>query len=617
MHGMEMNDTIDALLRQVQRPARYVGGEYNQIVKDKAEVEVRFAFCFPDTYEIGMSNLGMKILYGLINEMPGVWCERVFAPWGDMAERLRAESIPLWALESGDPIGDFDIIAFSLGYEMAYTTVLDMLDLGGIPIHAADRHDLKHLVVAGGQCVCNIEPMADFFDLCFLGEGEEMDVELIELYRTAKREGWTKPAFLRRAAQIGGVYVPSLYDTAYNEDGTVASVTPRDGAPARVRKRIVDDFDGSYYPTAPIVPSTEIVHDRVSLEVFRGCIRGCRFCQAGQICRPVRNRTPETLLEQGRKTLESTGYQELNLSSLSTSDYRGLSDLCDGLLDYCEPRGISLSLPSLRADNFSMDIMSRVQRVRKSGLTFAPEAGTQRMRDVINKNVTEEELLESCRVAFTGGWNGVKLYFMLGLPTETDEDVRGIAELAKKVLWCWKRNAAVKNRGVRITVSTSEFIPKPHTPFQWEAQVTREEYLRRVHVLTDALADARAIVYNWHDAEVSLVEAALARGDRRLGAVIEEVWRQGGRMESWSEYFSLDRWLAAFRTVGLDPAFYALRERPLDELLPWEHMDMGVSRRFLEHERAQAYAGKLSPDCRKACSGCGASSLLKEGVCRG
>ena len=612
-----MSDKIDALLRQVQRPARYVGGEYNQVVKDRADVDVRFAFCFPDTYEIGMSNLGMKILYGLMNETDGVWCERVFAPWGDMADRLREKHIPLWALESGDPLGEFDIIGFSLGYEMAYTTVLDMLDLGGIPIRARDRQGLKNLVVAGGQCVCNIEPMADFFDLCFLGEGEEVDLELIALYRTAKREGWTKEAFLRQAAQIGGVYVPSLYDVIYNEDGTVASVTPLRGAPAKVRKRIIEDFDRCYYPTSPVVPSTEIVHDRVSLEVFRSCIRGCRFCQAGQICRPVRNRSVETLLEQGKKTLENTGYQELNLSSLSTSDYRELSALCDGLLDYCVPRGISLSLPSLRADNFSMDIMQRVQRVRKSGLTFAPEAGTQRMRDVINKNVTEDELLASCRVAFSGGWNGVKLYFMLGLPTETDEDVIGIAELAKKVLWCWKQNASNKSRGVRITVSTSEFIPKPHTPFQWEAQVTREEYLRRVHLLTDALASAKAVNYNWHDAEVSLIEAALARGDRRMSAVIEEVWRTGGRMESWSEYFSLERWLTAFRTCGLDPEFYALRQRPVEELLPWEHMDTGVTRRHMEREREKAYASELSPDCRAACSGCGASTLLKGGVCRG
>ena len=614
---MVISDTIDALLRQVQRPARYVGGEYNQVFKDRAEAEIRFAFCFPDTYEIGMSNLGMKILYGLLNEMPGVWCERVFAPWGDMRDKLLENAIPLWALESGDPLSEFDIIGFSLGYEMSYTTVLDMLSLGGVPRRARDRQSLKNLVVAGGQCICNIEPMADFFDLCFLGEGEEVDAEVVELYRTAKREGWTKPEFLRRAAQIEGVYVPSLYDVSYHDDGTVAAVTPRDGAPAKVRKRIVENFDACYYPTKPIVPSTEIVHDRVSLEVFRSCIRGCRFCQAGHICRPVRNRSVETLLRQGRETLENTGYQELNLSSLSTSDYRMLSELCDGLLEYCEPRGISLSLPSLRADNFSMDIMQRVQRVRKSGLTFAPEAGTQRMRDAINKNVTEEELLESCRVAFSGGWNGVKLYFMLGLPTETDEDVVGIAELAKKVLWCWKQNAKNKSRGVRITVSTSDFIPKPHTPFQWEAKISKEEYLRRVHLLTDALQSARAITYNWHDSDTSVIEAVLARGDRRLSDVIEEVWHQGGTLESWTEFFSLERWYDAFRTCGLDPDFYAFRERTLDELLPWEHMDMGVSRRHHEIERERAYRSELTPDCRAGCSGCGASSLLKEGVCRG
>ena len=611
-----MTDKMDALLRQVQRPARYTGGEYNQIIKNKEEVDVRFAFCFPDTYEIGMSNLGMRILYGALNEMPGVWCERVFAPWGDMAEALRREKMPLWALESGDPLSDFDIIGFSFGYEMAYTTALDMMDMGGIPIRAAERRSLRPLVVCGGACVCNIEPMADFFDLCFLGEGEDMDRELVELYRKAKKEGWDKESFLRRAAQIEGVYVPSLYDVEYNADGTLASLTPKDGAPARVRKRIIENLDESFYPTKPIVPSTEIVHDRISLELFRGCIRGCRFCQAGYTCRPVRNRSVDKCLELGQKALEDSGYQELNLSSLSTSDFRGLPALCDGLLDYCEPRGISLSLPSLRADNFSMDIMSRVQKVRKSGLTFAPEAGSQRLRDAINKNVREEDLLESCRVAFAGGWNGVKLYFMLGLPTETDEDVVGIADLAQKVLWTWKQNASNKSRGVRITVSTSEFIPKPHTPFQWAPQVTREEYLRRVSVLSGALK-AKAITYNWHDAEVSLIEAALARGDRRMGAVIEQVWRDGGRLEGWSEYFSLQRWLDAFDKCGLDIDFYATRERPLDELLPWEHMDMGVRRKHLEHEWQQALKAELSPDCRAQCTGCGAAQLLEGGVCRG
>ncbi len=613
---MEMTDKMDALLRRVQRPARYTGGEYNQIVKDKSEVDVRFAFCFPDTYEIGMSNLGMRILYGALNEMDGVWCERVFAPWGDMAEEMRKEHIPLWALESGDPLSDFDIIGFSFGYEMAYTTALDMLDMGGVPIRAADRQSLSPLVVCGGTCVCNIEPMADFFDLCFLGEGEDMDRELVLLYREAKKAGWGKDEFLRRAAQIQGVYVPSLYEIEYNPDGTLKSLTAKDGAPAKVKKRIIENLDESYYPTHPIVPSTEIVHDRISLELFRGCIRGCRFCQAGYTYRPVRNRSMERCLELGKEALADSGYQELNLSSLSTSDYRELSPLCDGLLDYCEPKGISLSLPSLRADNFSLDIMSRVQKVRKSGLTFAPEAGSQRLRDAINKNVREEDLLESCKNAFSGGWNGVKLYFMLGLPTETDEDVVGIAELSKKVLWTWKQNAANKARGVRITVSTSEFVPKPHTPFQWAAQVTREEYLRRVHLLSDAMT-AKAITYNWHDAETSLVEAALARGDRRMSAVIEEVWRQGGRLEGWSEYFSLQRWLDAFESCGLDIDFYATRERPLDELLPWEHMDMGVRREHLVHEWEQAQKAELSPDCRAKCSACGAAALLKEGVCRG
>ena len=611
-----MTDKMDALLRRVQRPARYTGGEFNQIVKNKEEVDVRFAFCFPDTYEIGMSNLGLRILYGALNELPGVWCERVFAPWGDMAEELRKENMPLWALESGDPLSEFDIVSMTFGYEMAYTTALDMLDMGGIPIRAAERRELTPLVVCGGACVCNIEPMADFFDLCVLGEGEEAAAELTELFRTAKKEGWSKQAYLREAAKLQGVYVPSLYEVTYNADGTLASLTAKEGAPEKVKKRIVENLDESFYPTKPIVPSTEIVHDRISLELFRGCIRGCRFCQAGYTNRPVRNRSVEKCLELGRKALESSGYQELNLSSLSTSDYKGLPQLCDGLLDYCESRGISLSLPSLRADNFSMDIMSRVQKVRKSGLTFAPEAGSQRLRDAINKNVREEDLLESCRVAFAGGWNGVKLYFMLGLPTETDKDVEGIADLAQKVLWTWKQNAANKSRGVRITVSTSEFIPKPHTPFQWAPQVKREEYLRRVGVLSGAIR-AKAITYNWHDAEVSLVEAALARGDRRMSAVIEKVWRDGGRLESWSEYFSLQRWLDAFEACGLDIDFYATRERPLDELLPWEHMDVGVRRAHLEREWQQALDARLSPDCRVQCTGCGAAALLEGGVCRG
>ncbi len=609
-----MDKRLTRILPKVQKPARYTGGECNQIIKNKAEVELRMAFCFPDTYEIGMSNLGMKILYGIINKMDGVWCERVFAPWGDMEEEMRTAGIPLYALESGDPLSKFDAIGFSIGYEMAYTDVLNMLDLAGIPIHSADRKELLPLVFAGGTSCCNPEPMADFFDLAVIGEGEEMDVELLELLRTAKRGGWSKRQFLLAASKIGGVYVPSLYQTSYNADGTLSELRPLEGAPEYVTKRIVQDFDNSYFPTAPVVPSTEIVHDRVTVELFRGCIRGCRFCQAGYVYRPVRPRSWEKVVEQGIKSLENTGYQEITLSSLSTSDYRPLGNLCDGLLDYCVPRSVGLSLPSLRADNFSMDLMEKVQKVRKSGLTFAPEAGTQRLRDAINKNVREEDLLNTCKIAFQGGWNNIKLYFMLGLPTETDEDVLAIADLANKVLALWRPNSPNKAKGVHITVSTSCFVPKPHTPFQWEAQLDIDEYRRRVNLLRDNMR-AKAISYNWHDADTSLIEAVLSRGDRRVGAVIEEVWRSGGRLESWSEYFSFKRWMDAFDSCGLDPHFYACRERLQDEVLPWSRVFMGVKPEFMWNEREKCYRGELSPDCRKKCTACGAIKLLKEGKC--
>ena len=609
-----MNRILERILPRVQKPARYTGGEYGQTVKDKRKVDVRFALCFPDTYEIGMSNLGVRILYGVMNKMRGVWCERVFAPWGDMEEEMRREGIALYGLESGDPLSDFDLVGFSLGYELAYTNVLNMLDLGNVPLHASERGEYDPIVVAGGTCVFNPEPLADFVDIFSLGEGEEVTVELIELYRKYRKEEWSREEFLFQAAQVPGLYVPSLYDVTYHEDGTVAAITPRKGAPELVTKRIVSNLDKAYYPVKTIVPSTEIVHDRVNLEVFRGCIRGCRFCQAGFAYRPVRCKSVNKLVEQGIAACKDSGYQEMTLSSLSTSDYKPLEQLCDGLLEYCEPRNISLSLPSLRADNFSMGLMERLQHVRKSGLTFAPEAGTQRLRDAINKNVTEEDLLTSCRRAFSGGWSSVKLYFMLGLPTETDEDVLGIADLAQKVYEVWKESTPNPRRGVRITVSTSCFVPKSHTPFQWEGQVSMEEYSRRVALLREHMRN-RSIVYNWHDPETSLVEAVLSRGDRRLGAVLEQVWLTGGKFDAWSEYFSLQRWLDALEHCGLSAHFYANRERTQEEVLPWSRVSTGVNPRYLWREREQCYQGVVTPDCRMQCMGCGANQLIGGGAC--
>ena len=609
-----MTELLQRILPTVQKPARYTGGEYHQVVKNRDDVRVRVAFCFPDTYEIGMSNVGMRILYGVMNEMDGVWCERVFAPWGDMEQAMRQHHLPLWALESQDPVRDFDMIAFTIGYEMAYSNILNMLLLAGVPLRSADRKGLHNMVFAGGVCTFNSEPLAPFIDFFSLGEGEESTPEIVALYDRAKAEGWSKERFLKEVSAIPGVYVPSFYRHEYHPDGTLARIVPLDGAPAVLTKRIVEDLDHAYFPTQMIVPSTEIVHDRANLELFRGCIRGCRFCQAGFSCRPVRKKSPEVLYRQAVEMLESSGNNEITLSSLSTSDYRGLKALTDELLPYCEQNKVSMSVPSLRADNFSQELMEKIQAVRKSGLTFAAEAGTQRLRDVINKNLTEDEILTTCTKAFVGGWSSVKLYFMLGLPTETDEDVLGIAELVYKIILAWKEHASNKKRGLRIRVATAYFVPKPHTPFQWEPQITPQEYLRRCRLLKEHFY-SKSIEYDYHAPDLSRLEAVMARGDRRLADVIETAVQTGARLDGWDEYFRYDVWLDAFRQCGIDPEFYTTRGYGEDEVLPWDPIDVGVTKAFLLRERHRAYQDQVTPDCRHGCAGCGANRLLREVKC--
>lgn len=609
-----MKDIIQRILPLVQKPARYTGGEFNEIIKPLEQVDVRVAFCFPDTYEIGMSNVGMRILYGVMNQMEGVWCERVFAPWADMEAQMRENHLPLWALESQDPIDRFDMLAFTIGYEMSYSNILNMMALGNIPLKSQDRSGLKNIVFAGGVCAFNPEPLADYVDFFALGEGEEITPEIITLYKEAKNSNWTKDRFLQEVSKIPGIYVPSFYTPEYHSDGTLKALTVHNNAPQVVTKRIIEDLDKAYWPTEMIVPSTEIVHDRANLEVFRGCIRGCRFCQAGFSCRPVRRKSAEVLYDQAVKTLENSGHNEITLSSLSTSDYRQLPELTDQLIPYCAEHKVNLSVPSLRADNFSRDLMNKLQTLRKSGLTFAPEAGTQRLRDVINKNLTEEEILTTCANAFSGGWNNVKLYFMLGLPTETDEDVLGIADLVYKIIKTWKDCAVNKKRGLRIHVATAYFVPKPHTPFQWEQQIEPSEYLRRCKLLKDHFY-SKSIEYNYHAPDLSRLEAVMARGDRRLGAVIETAVRNGARLDGWDEYFRYDLWMNAFRECGVDPNFYTVRGYGEEELLPWEHLNVGCTKSFLLRERHRAYAEQITPDCRHGCAGCGADRLLKEVCC--
>ena len=605
------NKNVSSVLKSVSKPGRYIGGEFNSIIKNKESVNVRFAFCFPDTYEIGMSNLGVRILYDVLNSDESVWCERVYAPWTDMKEKMEEYSIPLTAVESGDSLDKFDLVAFSLQYEMCYTTTLAMLKLSGFPIWAKDRAEDCPIIIGGGPCVYNPEPVAEFFDLINVGEGEEVLLEICHLYESMKQDGsYTRSAFLRAASHIEGVYIPSLYRVSYNSDGTIKEYTPLyDDVPAKVRKRIVEDMDKAPYPEKLVMPYIETVHDRIVLEVYRGCIRGCRFCQAGMVYRPIREKSVETLCKQARCLYDNTGYDEISLISLSISDYSELPALTDSLLEWTDPLHVSLSLPSLRIDSFSEELMRKVSSVRTGGITFAPEAGTQRLRDVINKNVCEEDLMRSVGIAFRGGKSNVKLYFMNGLPTETDEDILGISALAKRVVdQYYAMPKPERPKGLGVTVSVSCFVPKPFTPFQWERQDTFDELIRKQQLLKSAITDRR-IKYAYHDAKVSFIEAVLARGDRRIAPAIAYLADRGKMLDAWDEFFDYDLWIEAFDSCGVDPTFYTSRGFGLDEVLPWDIIDVGVTKAFLLRERNKAYEGKTTPSCAEQCSGCGANKL--------
>lgn len=605
---------IEKFLLGVQKPGRYTGGELNSIVKDKSKIDIRYAFCFPDTYEIGMSHLGMKILYSLVNARDDAWCERVFAPDVDMEQIMRDNGIPLYALESGEAIKDFDLIGFTMQYELSYTNVLNMLDLAGLPVRSRDRKDLTPIVIAGGACVCNAEPMAEFFDITLPGDGEEVTNELIDLLKEYKAKGATKQEFLEAAAQIKGVYVPSLYEVEYNDDCTVKSITPTHGAPEKVEKRNVADLDKMFAPTEFVVPFLEVVHDRTTVEIFRGCIRGCRFCQAGFLNRPLREKSPEVVETQCRSICEKTGYDEISLCSLSTSDYRGLEKLITDMLPWTVENKINISLPSLRADNFPKELMEQLNAVRRSGLTFAPEAGTQRLRDVINKNITEEEVLSTARQAFAGGWTAVKLYFMIGLPTETEDDIRGIADLAQAVVDEFYHNEnKPKGKGVNVSVSVASLVPKPFTPFQWEPQDRPDTLIEKQNFLISCVK-TRKVSVSRHVPWTSFLEGVFARGDRRLCDVIETAWRKGCKFDSWEEHLDREKWMDSFAENGIDPFFYTARKRSFDEVLPWDHMDYGVTKKFLIRENEKAHRGETTASCREKCAGCGAARL-NGGVC--
>lgn len=609
-----MRKEIEKILQYVQKPARYSGGELNSVIKDPERVSLRYAFCFPDLYEIGMSHLGMKILYSLVNSREEYWCERVFAPDSDMEEQMRKNNIELFALESEDPIKSFDIVGFTLMYELSYTNVLNMLDLAGIPLKSADRQALTPVICCGGPCACNPEPIADFVDLVFLGDGEESTLQVLDLLNACKKNGESKTDFLKKAKEIQGVYVPSFYEDSYNEDGTLKELKPLYGAPEKVKKAVVSDMDKCFYPDKFVVPFISIVHDRAVEEIFRGCIRGCRFCQAGFTYRPIREKSVETINRQAKALIDSTGYDELSLCSLSTSDHSCVNEMLSSLIDWTEKDKINLSLPSLRVDNFSDELVEKLNRVRKSGLTFAPEAGTQRLRDVINKNVTEEEVLSTCKKAFDNGWTSVKLYFMMGLPTETMEDIEGIADLAMQVVHTFYKNPArQKGTGVQVSVSCASFIPKPFTPFQWEAEDSMESLKAKQKHLLESIP-SRKVKVSYHETPTSLLEGVLARGDRRLCRVLLDAYRLGCKFDSWDDRFRFDAWMKAFEMNGIDPYFYTQRKRGFSELLPWDHLDFGVSKKFLEKENKKAHENKTTPHCRMKCAGCGAN-MLNGGHC--